>query len=138
MILFRGSYSLVFILILLTLLYGCAPELSCTTTKSIDASLSIVAMERRMVGFNTDTDSLRFGVVTSGSLVERSIIIQYDHDADVSLRPEGDLRPWMSMEPAAFFLPANATQQVNIGVNVPIGASPGNYTGVVHVCFRDT
>ena len=124
------------LLILLVIVTGCGlVRPSCDNRKVIDASVSVVNTERRMIGFNTDTDGLKFGVVSSGALIEREVTVHYDHNAEVNVLAEGSLASLMSAKPSSFYLPANTSQKVTFTITVPENALPGNYTGKVTFCF---
>ena len=134
----RPATLICLLLVVLSSLFlsGCV-EKECTLTRSIPASVSVVQAERRVVGFNTDTDNLTFGVVSPGSVIEREVDILYDHDAEVSLKPVGSIGSLISATPISFFLPANTSQRVVIWANVPETATVGNYSGEVQFCFRE-
>ena len=111
----------------------------CTTVDTIDASLTVYTPPGglAMIGFNTDKDSLKFGVVSPGVTPLRKVNAQYSRDAQVSIIMTGQLAPWTQIEPSEFDLLANQSQEVQFRVYVPSSAAEGNYTGKALFCFKE-
>ncbi len=111
--------------------------LECDAADGIDASVRVKTIESKsLLGFNVDKDALKFGVVSPGAWVKRSINVHYKHEADVKVFMEGDLAPWVEIDSSRFSLTPNQTQQVFFELNVPLDAADGNYTGRVRFCFK--
>ena len=110
----------------------------CSVIQSINASISVKEIPSRiLLGMNTDKDSLKFGVVSPGTEVDRSINAQYARNAFVRVWPIGNIANWMIIEPSQFTLINKEIRQVMFTVNVPLDAMQGNYTGKVVFCFKD-
>lgn len=110
----------------------------CSTTEIMGASIRVKDVAGKgMLGFNTDTDSLKFGVVSPGILAKRSVYVEHSEDADVTIGVKGDLAPWLTVEPLSFHLTTQEQQRVFFNANVPADAADGNYTAKVIFCFRE-
>ncbi len=108
----------------------------CTSREIIDSSVTVQAVSGRIYyGLNADRDALKFGAVSPGTEVRRSIIAQYSKDAMVTVRMLGNIAPWAIIEPRQFYLPAQAQQEVHFTLLVPGWAKNGNYTGKAEFCF---
>ncbi|MBI1968700.1 hypothetical protein HYS49_02215 [Candidatus Woesearchaeota archaeon] len=132
--------NVAFFLVLVILLFGAYTFLSwprCSELREIPASVEVrTAPGRAFLGFNTDTDSLKFGGVSPNAEVVRSMNVQYPFDAEVRLVADGTLASWLSINPAMFTLAAQEPQQVTFRLLVPPNVYDGNYTGMVRICFR--
>lgn len=108
----------------------------CTSREIIDSSVTVRAISGRIYyGLNADRDALKFGAVSPGTEVRRSIFAQYSKDAQVTVRMLGNLAPWTIIEPRQFYLPAQAQHEVYFTLLVPGWAKDGNYTGKAEFCF---
>ncbi|MDP3640505.1 MAG: hypothetical protein Q8R53_04895 [Nanoarchaeota archaeon] len=127
-------------LIFLILAFGAYTLFSwprCSELREIPASVEVRTVPgRAFLGFNTDTDNLKFGGVSPNAEVVRSMNVQYPFDAEVRLVADGALAPWLSMSPATFTLAAAEPQQVSFRLLVPPNVYDGNYTGTVRICFQ--
>lgn len=111
---------------------------SCTTLEKIDATLTVkIIPERNMLGLNTDTDALKFGVVSPGIAAMRKVNVQHSRDASVRARMDGELGRWTSISLSEFELSAGETKEVAFEVNVPTYALPGNYSGTAVFCIKE-
>jgi len=108
----------------------------CTVVNSVDTSIDIAAADK-IVGFNTETDSLKFGKVSPGSAVRRSIEVNYKNSAEVKIFMEGNFTSWVTATPNDFLVNANELKKVSFEANVPGDAEPGSYQGKVYFCFSD-
>ena len=124
------------LILLMVFFVGCTAPALCTVVKEVPMSVTVVELERKMVGLNTDNDNLTFGVVSAGSIVERFVDVEYDSDADVLLVPQGNMTPWLDLQPSSFFLPEQGTQKVSAKIQVPLLTPPGDYTGSLQFCFK--
>ena len=110
----------------------------CSVMQTINASVEVKAIPSRiLLGMNADKDSLKFGVVSPGTEVVRSVNTQYVRNASVRVWPQGSFAEWMSIDQAEFSLASKENRQVMFHVNVPLDATSGNYTGKVVFCFKD-
>lgn len=127
-------------LLLLILLFGTYTVLSwprCSEVRELPASVEVRTVPgRALLGFNTDTDGLKFGAVSQNAEVIRSVTVHYPADAEVRLVAEGALASWLSIQPATMPLVAQEPQQVQFRLLVPPNAPDGNYTGTVRLCFQ--
>ena len=116
---------------------GCARNVSlCTAVDEAATSITVEKRNMPVVGLNTDTDSLNFGVVSPTASVERSIKVQYSRKADVSVKAEGDFSSWVEIDPAEFSLDGNI-KKVTFTAKVPPAAEEGIYTGRMAFCFKE-
>ncbi len=113
---------------------------SCTEVKEVPAMVKVkVIPKRNMMGLNTDTDALKFGVLSPGMGAKRSVRIQHGREAEVLATMQGELEGWTLVDPANFTLDAEqgAVRQVYFEVIVPLDAAPGNYTGTAVFCLKE-
>jgi hypothetical protein len=109
----------------------------CSSLSMVPASLKVEEGSRKVVGFNTETDSLKFGTVSAGSSVQRSVKVQYSKEAKVKIFSRGNLSSWLAASPSGFSLSAGETEEVFFKVDVPADAAPGDYSAEVKVCFQE-
>ncbi len=109
---------------------------SCTKTDLINTSIQIDVRERRVIGLNADTDSLKFGIVSPGAIAKRTMKVGYDQEAEVKVAPEGDFVSWFQITPSEFLI-NNETKEVIFEVLVPENTAIGNYTGKIKFCFKE-
>ena len=135
------------ILISLILITGCTPE--CTTINYVNTSIEIESGNLTHIGLNTNRDSLNFGKVSPGAVVERSINVEYSKPAQVKVTAEGDFSSWINIIPAEFFLSSPKTNQemnseitletklIYFTVIVPEQALIKKYSGKIKFCFQE-
>ena|SRR3989338_2941380 len=128
--------TLLVLTMILSVIYSSWPK--CSALGGFEASVQVKGMDsgRSLLGFNTDQDALKFGTVSPGAWVKRSVYAQYKHKADVKVFMTGDLAPWVRIEPNNFSIVPNQTQQVFFELNVPLDIADGNYTGRARFCFK--
>ena len=126
------------VMILVTYInWSSAPPI-CTSREIINSSVTVRAVSGKIYyGLNADRDALKFGAVSPGTEVRRSILAQYSKDAQVTVRMLDDLAPWTIIEPRQFYLPTQTQQQVYFTLLVPGWAKDGNYTGKAEFCFTE-
>ena len=107
----------------------------CIDTDYVNATIEIVLGERRFVGFNTESDSLKFGMVSPGASVKREIKIGYSKGSTVEISAEGSLSPWLVITPNKLDLTANQQKSAFFEAYVPNSAQPGKYSAKVKFCF---
>ena len=110
---------------------------NCTSTQSIDTSISVLEGPRRIVGLNADTDSLKFGTTSPQTVARRSVYVSNEKNARVTVTTEGDFSTWMNITPQEFDLIANEDKEVKFTVRVPDYTENGNYSGKVSFCFKE-
>ncbi len=133
-------FTLCLVAALLVLIIGkdlTSPLLQCSTIDTVDSSITVKKTELPIVGLNTDTGSLKFGVVSPAASVKRNIKVAYTKAAAVNILMEGDLQPWVAINPAQFAIEPNRTITVEFIAGIPADAAEGNYTGKVIVCYKD-
>ncbi|MEK6900535.1 MAG: hypothetical protein AABX05_05405 [Nanoarchaeota archaeon] len=128
------SFSLLIGIFLLVDYYG---KNSCATTDVVDTSLEIVEAERKVIGLNVDTDELKFGKVSPGAIVKRTMLVNYSAEAEVKVVVEGNFSSWLMITPPKFKIKPEQQQEVVFEVFVPGDAAAGNYTGKVKFCFME-
>jgi hypothetical protein len=114
------------------------PLPTCSKIHTVQAAISVEDRGgMKLVGFNGDTDWLKFGKVSPGMLSRKSITAQYNKDAKVHVSMEGGLQPYTLITPTNFFLKAGEVKTVvfeaQISQNVPLG----EYGGQAVFCFED-
>jgi len=111
---------------------------SCLDQEQITASLKVKQINgKTMIGLNTDTDSLQFGVVSSGVAAKRSIVVRHSEPAEVRVTMDGQLHSWTSISPASFSLSSNQSVEVFFEAKVPLYTVDGTYTGTATFCFKN-
>ena len=110
---------------------------SCDSLNTVNASLELTEGSRKLLGFNTDRDSLHFGTVSAGATVKKTIFINYTIPAEVLVTAKGQLSPWLLIEPQQFKIIPLKTEEVTVQAVIPEAATAGNYTGTVEFCFRE-
>lgn len=130
-------FLLLFIVVVGSFIYFQWKQLQCSTIDTVNASISVQTGSLLYVGLNADTDSLKFGKVSPGSMARRSIRAQYTQDALVKVLVDGNFASWFGITPVEFYLPATQRKEITFDVNVPENAVAGNYTATVYFCFRD-
>jgi len=108
----------------------------CSVVNSVDTSIQILDAGK-VIGFNTETDSLKFGKVSPGSTVKRSIEVNYKNSAVVKIFMEGSFTSWVTAIPNDFPVEANELKKISFEANIPEDAEPGNYDGKIYFCFSD-
>ncbi len=134
---FLFYFLLLFIVVIGGFIYFEWKQLQCSTIDAVNASISVQTGSLRYVGLNADTDSLKFGKVSPGSVARRSIKVQYTQDALVKVLVNGTFASWFSVNPAEFYLPATQMREVTFDVTTPLTAIDGNYTAKVYFCFKN-
>lgn len=114
----------------------------CSSVKRIAAALKVrTPPQRSMLGFNTDTDALKFGIVSPGMAASRKVTVQQREKATVSIMMEGQLGSWTSISPSVFEVGAGTgvgeSQEVIFDVEVPLWTPVGNYTGEAVFCIKE-
>lgn len=126
---------LTFTLVLITTLSACTPNQDCATIDYVNTSIEIEEGERKHIGFNADTDALKFGKVSAGSIVKRSIDVMYNKPSTVLVSLDSDFSPWVKINPSSFNIVANESKRVFFEVTVPQTAEVGTYSGQVKFCY---
>ena len=134
---FLFYFLLLFIVVMGSFIYFEWKQMQCSTMDSVNASISVQTGSLRYVGLNADTDSFKFGKVSPGSIVRRSIKVEYDREVMVTVLVNGTFASWVSVNPAEFYLPEDQRREVNFDVTIPETAVDGNYTATVYFCFRN-
>lgn len=133
-------FVLSFVAVILVLIIGkdlTSPLLQCSAIDTVDSIITVKKAELPIVGLNTDTDSLKFGVVSPTASVKRIIKVAYTKPAAVNIQMDGDLQPWVAITPAEFDIEPNQTITVEFIASVPEDAADGNYTGKVIFCYKE-
>jgi hypothetical protein len=125
------------VFIIAVVVFTASIDSPCSTVNAVDTSIRVVTDNRAVIGFNTDTDSLKFGRLSSGASVKRSIEVNYKKKANVNVLINGDFAHWIKPTPYDFEIAPGKIEKVNFEVFVPENAQTGNYTGKVYFCFQD-
>jgi len=125
-------FLLIFIIVVSLFIYYNLSQ-KCSELRVIDSSITV---KSRTLGFNTDTDSLKFGIVSVYNIGKRSIVIGYPKDVEVSVFAEGEpLSDWISFQPQKFSLKAGENITIDVVAEVPGNTVEDNYTAKVYFCF---
>ncbi|MDP3733809.1 MAG: hypothetical protein Q8R37_01140 [Nanoarchaeota archaeon] len=132
------TYSIMFVIVIILILnfFLLYTGPRCSSIQSVNSSISVREGERRIIGLNADTDSLKFGTVSPQTVARRSVYITNDRDASVTVFMEGDFAPWVNITPQEFRLKSGQNQEVQFAVRVPDYPENGDYTGNVIFCFK--
>lgn len=134
----KMTYSILFIIVVILILnfFFLYTGPQCSSIQSVNTSISVREGERRIIGLNADTDSLKFGTVSPQTVARRSVYITNDRDATVTVFMEGDFALWVNITPQEFTLKSGQNQEVQFAVRVPDYPENGDYTGQVIFCFK--
>ena len=92
--------------------------------------------EQNRIGFNTDTDGLHFGSISSGSGSRRVLILRdIAQDVRVQIVNHGEIASWISSE-NNFILKKGEEKNLSFSLSVPSPIQVGNYTGEVTIVLR--
>ncbi len=133
-------WTLIFLILFMILFSGVLSwKNRCAEKQVINASITVKDIgERKIIGLNTNTDSLKFGTLSPGLLGRRSLMLTRNSSALVQIYVTGDLKDWITVVPLSpFFLNAGTSQEINFEVNVPDTAPPGDYLGKVILCIKE-
>ncbi len=88
-------------------------------------------------GIDLNKTALTFGVITSGSVSSRSLLIENDYDFPIKteLRAEGSIKKFLVFEKDVYLEPGE-NKTVSIGTIDPLGDEFGNYSGKIIVITR--
>jgi len=102
-------------------------------TKELDMFLTV----SNYTGFNVDTDAIYFGTIPPGGSGKRIIVLHnLDMNSEVLIKKEGNFVDWVVLDEDDFFMEANESKNVSIGVEVPANAEYRNYTGKLNIIFK--
>lgn len=137
----KSKKLIVIVLILIIIIMATVTFINwsrCSLIETIDASITVKDIGgRKLLGMNTDTDSLKFGAVSPGIEVKRIVKTQHSKDSSVTIISNGELSNWLKIEPEKFFLQSKETKEIQFILSVPLDATDGNYTGKVSFCFSE-
>ncbi len=70
-----------------------------------------------------------------GASAEGTLTIQngFHEPTDVTLKPEGELAKWVSVDEPAFTMNGDTSRSLKVRVNVPADAANGLYEGLLHI-----
>lgn len=140
----KGSRGLLVLLLVLIIIVMAAltffnwPEQEqCSELGLINTSITVQSGDYRMIGLNTDTDSLRFGKVSPAAVVRRQIQVGYDSKGEVSVEMLSNFSQWTIINPRNFDVSPGERKEVLFEVVVPPGAPDSELTGIVRICFKE-
>ncbi|MBI2668505.1 hypothetical protein HYX14_01555 [Candidatus Woesearchaeota archaeon] len=108
----------------------------CSSLQTLDAFVQVKSSDLRYLGFNLDTDALKFGVVSPGARGKRVVMVNNTLDSTVVIKAVGEMAAWMNVTPQNFTFKAYHPQRVEFELFVPPDAKEGDYTGKVLVCHK--
>ena len=110
----------------------------CSQVRYIESSLEVRSTGgKSFIGLNTDQDALKFGGISAGGSVIRSVEVINTKKSQAAVFMEGELAGWVEITPNKLELEENEPQSVFFKVSVPEYAFDGNYTGRVKFCFKE-
>jgi hypothetical protein len=91
----------------------------------------------KTIGFNTDTDILKFGTIPPGYQGARYINISNSESfpMKVKLSIDGEVTGWFRTDKNNFMLQEGGQENIKIIADVPKDALHGNYSGNLYVIF---
>jgi len=125
----------ILLIFLFTTLYPPSP---CDHMETVNASIKVkIIPGRGMLGLNTNTDHLNFGVVSPGIMATRYVRFQHSRNASVTVTMGRDLDVWTEIRPSSFNSTAGNITEVYFDVAVPPGAPVGEYFGKAFFCIKE-
>lgn len=93
----------------------------------------------RVVGINTDTDMINFGIVPGGSTGIRRINVtnNYDKELFVVIKTYGNFSDWISVSDNEFRIQPGSKEEITIKAKVPRDTDIGVYRGRLEVVFQN-
>lgn len=123
------------LVLIILLISSCRPISNCSSRDIIDASINVAESEKKIIGFNTDTKSLKFGHASPGVSVKRIIEADYSKETEVIVEMDGEFSSWTKITPSRFNLNAGEKKEVSFEVTIPNHAPVGEYQGKAVFCF---
>lgn len=127
---------LLFFLIFLGINYWHS-HFSCDSVEYLDSSVNVTVSSLPMLGFTTETDSLKFGKISPQGGVRREVFVTHSTPAKLRIEMESEFASWIDIDPAETDLIAGESKSVAFVLNVPAAALPGDYSGRVKFCFLE-
>jgi hypothetical protein len=98
--------------------------------RTIDAFVEVV---KHGAGLNGDTDALRFGKSSPGSIGTRYIDINSSVNAIVDIYVNGDMAKFLSVDNNHMTVASGDDMHIPVYVIIPVGTQLGNYSGKIHI-----
>ncbi len=97
----------------------------------------VTVKETKVVGFNTDTDAVHFGIIPPSGSGARNISLTniWDKKVLISITSHGEIKNWVNPKRNNFILNPDENTEVQLTIKIPENASMDNYTGLVKVFF---
>ena len=91
------------------------------------------------LGFTTEADALRFGVLRPGDSGQRYIVFNNSNTYPVSItiRFAGEAGKYVRAEPQEFTLEPREGRKLDFDLKTPAYLPYGNYTGRAHITFKE-
>ncbi len=103
---------------------------------TLEADITVIPKSEKL-GFNVDTDGLRYGNAIQKSVASRNITITniWEEDALIQIFSYGDIKEWIRPAKNNFLLPAGESTEVSVNLKVPEDAELGYQEGRVSIVF---
>jgi len=91
-----------------------------------------------VVGLNTDSDAIKFGIVPPAGIGTRTFILKNDYEIPLKTYIEisGDIKPFIRLEDNYFWLNPGEQKEIKIYADVPKDAEFGEYKGKMRVLLK--
>ncbi len=138
----KTDKALVFILIAILLAFGITEVVYTNykypSYKSLPMFVEVT--NKVLVGVNTRTDGLYFGIVPTGDAGRRFINITnpYSTPVQIQITTKGTIAFWVQPDKNYFVLNPGEATQIVVQINIPLNATVGNYTGNMFILMKRT
>ena len=137
----------VFVILLLSFsLYLVNPRFFGVTGHSINNNIVHVqeipvifeVIDKKIIGLNVDTDSLKLGTVMKGNFVKRKVTIvnPFLFNINVFIRFSEDIEEFVNISSNDFVLGGNENKTLVVMLNPSNNTPNGNYSGVMEVIMN--
>ncbi len=103
---------------------------------TVEMGMSLNVNDDLLVGYVTETDSLKFGDMPRGSITLRPITINSTSANRVIISTEGALGAWASVSDNNFTLYEGYSKKIDVIITIPPDAKVGNYTGTLLIDYE--
>jgi len=91
-----------------------------------------------IVGFDTNSSAISFGIVPIGGSSERPVILKNIHNKplNVHIKKDGEMAKWVYFSENDFILEGNETKEIKVEAIPSYNAQDGAYEGKVKFIFK--
>ncbi len=133
----KWNNSILIIIIAVLILFNTTliSEKSCDVKETLN--ISVTAVKNPTLGFNTETDGLKFGHINPGATSTRTISLKHSQNASFKIFIEGSIKSWIKVNPQKAELLAEEPQTITFDLTLPHGTSLGPYFGEATICIKE-